>query len=332
MSDPSPYSSDPSPYSRDLPPYSSDPSPYSRDLPPYSGGGLDRASTHRTDPDWLARARTLPGTRVLPLWQDDCIVRHDPARAVVLTGAPAQELIAAAGETVFLGLDAGAAVFAADLSDLDQPAAVALAGGDGTASVRTVFTAHTPQEAATLGYARGILHSIRNQRYCGRCGSPTQPRDGGHVRACPDCGRLLFPRIEPAVIMLVESAADAQRCLLARHRASVLGEFSTLAGFVETGESLEDAVRREVSEEVGLRVGAVEYAGSQPWPFPAGLMVAFRATALDDTPVADGDEILEARWFTRSELAEKAAAGSLGRVDSIDRVLLHSWLSAATQH
>ncbi|WP_229070924.1 NAD(+) diphosphatase [Actinoplanes sp. DH11] len=294
--------------------------------PPYAGGWLDRASAHRTDPQWLARLRARPDTRVVPIWQDDCVVRGDPPRAVVPVGEPARQLLDAVGEAVFLGLDAGAGVFAADLSGLDRSAVLDLAGGDDIASVRSVYAAHTAADAAILGYARGLLHWIRNQRHCGRCGSATESRDGGHVRACLSCGKLLFPRIEPAVIMLVESAGEPRRCLLARHRASVLGEYSTLAGFVETGESLEDAVRREVAEEVGLTAGAVRYVGSQPWPFPAGLMVAFRATAVDDTPVVDGTEILDARWFTRAELAGKAAAGRLGRVDSIDRVLLHSWL------
>jgi NAD+ diphosphatase len=294
--------------------------------PPYAGGRLDRAATHRSDPAWLARVRTRPDLRVVPIWQDDCVVRGDPPRAVVATGATARRLLDETPGAVFLGLDDDAGVFAVDLSDRDQSAAAALAGGDATASVRTVYTEHSPAEAAILGYARGLLHWARNQRHCGRCGAVTEPRDGGHVRACPDCRRLWFPRIEPAVIMLVESAAEPRRCLLARHRASVLGDYSTLAGFVETGESLEDAVRREVAEEVGLRIGAVSYAGSQPWPFPAGLMVAFRATAVDEVPCADGDEILDARWFTRAELAEKAAAGRLGRADSIDRLLLRSWL------
>jgi NAD+ diphosphatase len=297
--------------------------------PPYAGGRLDRASTQRTDPAWLARLRDRPDTRVVPIWQDDCIVHGDPPRAVVATGTTARRLLDDTAEAVFLGLDGDAGVFAVDLSDLDRSAAVALAGGDGIASVRSVYTEHTPAAAATLGYARGLLHWARNQRYCGRCGAAAEPRDGGHVRACQGCGRLLFPRIEPAVLMLVESATEPRRCLLARHRASVLGQYSTLAGFVETGESLEDAVRREVAEEVGLTVGAVAYAGSQPWPFPAGLMVAFRATATDDTPTVDADEILDARWFTRAELAGKAATGDLGRVDSIDRILLRSWLDHA---
>ena len=293
---------------------------------PYAGGRLDRAAALRADARRLALLRARPDTRVVPLWQDDCVVRGDPPRAVVLTAAPAQRVLDAA-EVVFLGLDGGVGVFAADLSDLDRAAALALAGGDATASVRTAYAAHTAGEAALLGYARGLVHWARHQRHCGSCGAPAEARDGGHVRACTGCGRLLFPRLEPAVIMLVESAAEPRRCLLARHRGSGPDGFSTLAGFVEVGESLEDAVRREVAEEAGLTVGAVAYAGSQPWPFPAGLMVAFHATAVDDVPVVDGDEIIEARWFTREELAGRAAGGRLGSDDSIDRLLLRSWLA-----
>jgi NAD+ diphosphatase len=150
------------------------------------------------------------------------------------------------------------------------------------------------------------------------------------MRACEreDCARLHFPRIEPAVIMLVESAEPPRRCLLARHRSSSAGGYSTLAGFVEIGESLEDAVRREVAEETGVRVGPVTYVASQAWPFPAGLMAGFLARAEDDAVRVDGDEILAARWFTEPELADREAAGQpFGRPDSIDRYLLSTWLS-----
>ncbi len=296
---------------------------------PYSWRWLDRATARRADPVWLARLRAAPDTRVIPIWQDNCIVHSAPARAVTLSGQRGQELLRGRGEAVFLGLDGDAGIFAVDLSDLSEAAAVSLAGGDATAGVRTVFTEHTAGDAATLAYARGLLHWTRNQQYCGRCGAATEPRDGGHVRAClgPACGRLLFPRIEPAVIVLVESASG--RCLLARHRRSVLGAFATLAGFVEIGESLEDAVCREVTEEAGVTLREVSYLGSQPWPFPAGLMVAFRARAATEAIEIDHDELVEARWFTREELVAEAAAGRLGRVDSIDRVLLRSWLEEA---
>src|SRR6266702_1142247 len=153
---------------------------------------------------------------------------------------------------------------------------------------------------------------------------------GGNFRTCQNeaCARLHFPRVEPAVIMLVEKQG---RCLLARHKGSAAGSYSTLAGFVGVCESLEDAVRREVAEETGVPVGTVTYMASQGWPFPSGVMIGFRATALAETVHVDGEEVVEARWFTRAELAEHAAAaGRLGREDSIDRYLLRSWLEEPT--
>jgi NAD+ diphosphatase len=230
---------------------------------------------------------------------------------------------------VFLGLDGTTAFFAVDLSSLEEAHAMHAAGAEQMQDVRALVGTVSPAEAATLAYARGLLYWNRHQRFCGTCGSRTQVRDGGHLRACErdECARLHFPRIEPAVIMLVESAGTPRRCLLARHSGSAPGRYSTLAGFVEIGESLEDAVRREVAEETGVPIGAVTYTASQAWPFPSGLMVGFRAIATADAITADGKEILEARWFTQDELAERAASGRLpGREDSIDRRLLCSWL------
>jgi NAD+ diphosphatase len=232
-------------------------------------------------------------------------------------------------EPVFLGLDGGTGVFAADLSPLEEARAVEAAGAERAVDVRALAGAVSPAEASILAYARGLLHWIRQQRFCGACGSRTRSRNGGHLRVCDNdsCGRLHFPRIEPAVIMLVESPGTPQRCLLARHKGSAPGGYSTLAGFVEVGESLEDAVRREVAEETGVPIDAVTYVASQARPFPSGLMVGFRASAAADSISVDGEEILEARWFTRAELA--ASGVRLGREDSIDRHLLRSWLEAA---
>jgi len=207
-----------------------------------------------------------------------------------------------------------------------------VAGGERVLDVRSLAGALRPAEAALLGYARGILYWHRHQRYCGTCGSPTRTGYGGHLRTCQNeaCARLHFPRVEPAVIMLVENQGTPRKCLLARHKGSAAGSYSTLAGFVGVSESLEDAVRREVAEETGVPVGTVTYQASQGWPFPSGLMIGFRAAALAETVHVDGEEVIEARWFTRAELAEHAAAtGRLGREDSIDRYLLHSWLEEA---
>jgi NAD+ diphosphatase len=258
------------------------------------------------------------------MWRDQCLV--GPAGPLALTGAAAAAVREAATEPpVLLGLDGEVAVFAVDLSALDEPAALRAAGATAARDVRALVTALEPTEAAAYGHARGILHWHRDQRFCGACGAPTRPRQGGSVRACDGCGRLLFPRIEPAVITLVESAG---RCLLARHAGAPSDGWSTLAGFVEVGESLEDAVRREVAEEAGVRVGEVAYVASQAWPFPAGLMVGFRAVADDEAVAVDGTELVEARWFTRAEVRALIAVRPR-RPDAIDRYLVDSWLAGS---
>ena len=296
----------------------------------YSGGTIDRASNQRTDQAWLDATLAAPGSRVIPMWRDRCIVSGDPAAPVILPGSGARAVLEAAAETVFLGLDDAGGIFAADLSPLEESRAVELAGGEQALDVRALVGTLTPPEAALLGYARGMLYWHRHQQYCGTCGSVTRSGHGGHLRSCQNqgCARLHFPRVEPAVIMLVESAEPPRRCLLARHQGSAPDGFSTLAGFVGVSESLEDAVRREVAEETGVLVGTVTYLGSQGWPFPSGLMIGFRATAVTEAVTADGEEILEARWFTPAQLTALAAArGRLGREDSIGHYLMRSWLA-----
>ncbi|MFF4881185.1 NAD(+) diphosphatase [Micromonospora sp. NPDC000668] len=299
----------------------------------YGGGWLDRAGALRTDPTRLNALLTDPTSVVLPLWRDRCLVDGDgPVR---LTAERASLVRSAAGETVLLGLDEDStAVFAVDLSALTEQSAVEMAGATRAVDVRALVGRLAPDAAAIQAYARGLLHWHRQQRYCGTCGAPAVSGGGGHVRTCTggECGRPLFPRIEPAIIVLVvapDQPGVPERCLLARHEGAREDAYSTLAGFVEVGESLEDAVRREMAEEAGITVTDLAYQGSQAWPFPAGLMVGFRATAGSEEVRVDGVELLEARWFTRAELRERAAAGRpLGRVDSIDHQLLGEWLSA----
>ena len=271
---------------------------------PYNGLALDRG--RRSDADWLAAA--LDAGQILAYWQDKCLV----------AGGRPVRLPTTDREVVFLGA-AETAVFAADLSDLDADTAVAQAGAEAAVDIRVLFPQLDRQEAATLAYARGMLHWTRNQRFCGACGGRTAAEQAGHVRRCADCGKLHFPRIAPAVIMLVESP-DRERCLLARHRGA--RDYSTLAGFVEIGESLEDAVRRELHEEAGVRVSEVSYQASQAWPFPSGLMVGFRARADTEDVAVDHDELAEAHWFTRDEV--RAQGGT--RHDSIESYLVETWL------
>jgi NAD+ diphosphatase len=295
----------------------------------YSGLRLDRAAAARDDPEWVAKVLGEDSTRVMPLWRDQCLVRD--GLPVTMRRGDAEDLLAAAGGLVFLGLDDGSAVFSADVSGLEQPAALVLAGADAVVDIRALVSAVSPLAAGMFAYARGIAHWHRNQRFCGACGGQTDTRSAGHHRICLSCGKLLFPRIEPAVIMLVELPGEPTRCLLGRHAGAAPGRFSTLAGFVEIGESLEDAVRREVAEEAGVTVGRVTYQASQAWPFPAGLMVGFTAEALAGTIRTDNSEVLEARWFTAPELRARVADPALGgpyRVDSIGKFLIEDWLAS----
>jgi NAD+ diphosphatase len=232
----------------------------------YSGLRLDRAAAARDDPEWVAKVLGEDSTRVIPLWRDQCLVRD--GLPVTMGRGDAEDLLAAAQGLAFLGLDDGSAVFTADVSALEQPAALVLAGADAVMDIRALVSAVSPLAAGMFAYARGIAHWHRNQRFCGACGGRTDTRSAGHHRICLSCGKLLFPRIEPAVIMLVELPGEPTRCLLGRHAGAAPGRFSTLAGFVEIGESLEDAVRREVAEEAGVTVGRVTYQASQAWPFP----------------------------------------------------------------
>lgn len=291
---------------------------------PYAGLDLDRASAQREDPDWVAARATDPRALIRPMWRDECLVTGEEPLVLPMGAIDGLDI----ERLVLLGLDGEVPHFALDLSDLAQADALTRAGADATLDIRSLFTGLPAKEAATFAFARGLLRWHRHQRYCGHCGSPARPRNGGHFRVCTnaECGQLLFPRIEPAVITLVESTRPPARCLLARHRASTTGGHSLLAGFVEIGESLEDAVRREIHEEAGITLNRVEYVGSQPWPFPAGLMVGFRAVTDDETVSVDGSEIIEGRWFTRDELRDYADTRPLGRDDSIDRIILTDWL------
>jgi len=301
----------------------------------YTGLALDRAGPSRADQAWIGTQLGRQDLSLVPFWRDKCLTRD--GRPVVLQRAEragrADEVMAAAGgEAVFLGLAADAPVFAADLSGLDRAEAVALAGADDDADVRALIADISRAEAGLLAYGRGILHWQRRQRFCGSCGGRCEPRDGGHLRVCAECGSMHFPRIEPAIIVLVELAGEPRRCLLGRHRGAGPGRYSTLAGFVEIGESLEDAVRREVAEETAVVVGTVRYQGSQAWPFPAGIMIGFRALAESPDIAVDQAELIDARWFTagevRARIADSAAVPPY-RHDSIGRALIEGWLAEA---
>jgi NAD+ diphosphatase len=301
----------------------------------YTGCALDRAARRRTDDTWLAERLRDPATRFVPLWRDRNLIVSGDAPGVAAMAAADLPLSvdADAAEAVFLGIEIGGpAWFAVDLSEHPKTDVADLCDGASFVSLRRVGSLMDGAAGSLLAYTLGMSYWHRRHRFCGVCGGPTRNRHGGHLRVCADaeCGAEHFPRTDPAVIMLVtRSGADGDTCLLARQARWPKGMMSTLAGFVEPGESLEEAVAREVEEESGIavRVEDVRYMASQPWPFPSSLMLGFRVDAPADAVLDyDADELDDARWYTRAEIRDAGPTGLiLPGADSIARRLIETW-------
>ncbi len=276
----------------------------------FSGAALDRAPTLRRDPVWLEAQRADPAARAV-LMSERGVWIGDGGLAFERPGA----------EAVFLGLMEGEPVFADYVEDREPERGR-------PAGLREAATELPATEAALAAYAGSLLAWHRRHRFCANCGAATEPRDGGHERICPSCGAHHFPRTDPVVIVRVSDGADA--LLLGRQARWPEGRFSLLAGYVEPGETLEEAVRREVLEEAGVALGSVSYVASQPWPFPSSLMLGFSAVAERGDPTPGDDELAEVGWFERAEL-EAAARGDgplmLAPPYSIARRLIDAWLA-----
>ncbi len=284
----------------------------------YDSAGFDRAVELRRDEAALEALRRTPSARLLLLHGLRVPVRP-AAGGWRLSFLPLREVDARSLEAlVFLGRDRSGPIFAASTPH-PRAGAVHL-------ELREVGATLPRIEAGIAALARALLHWHARHRHCGACGHPTAVREGGHLRRCRSCGLDVFPRTDPAIIVLVVRGAH---CLLARAPRFPPGMYSTLAGFVEPAESLEAAVRREVREEVGLELDGLTYVSSQPWPFPQSLMIGFRARAREGPLHIDREELVDARWFTRAELldAERRPV-RLPPPDSIARYLIDSWLCA----
>lgn len=263
-------------------------------------GTLDRVALNRRDDAWLDAAWADPGTRVVVVQDGRTLVSYEPSPALVFV-PPGQ---APDGDRWLLGVDdAGTAYFgtAGPLPAIE---------GAQPAGLRRVGALLGDRDSGLLTHLVALEHWHGTNRHCPRCGAETRVESAGHVRVCPDDGSQHFPRVDPAVIMLVTDEAD--RILLARGPQWPADRRSILAGFVEPGESLEQAVAREVNEEVGLPVRDVRYLGSQPWPLPQSLMLGFTARTDGGAPLRpDPEEILDAAWYTREELRAAIDAGDL---------------------
>jgi NAD+ diphosphatase len=262
----------------------------------FAGNPLDRVSQRRQDAGWVTSLLEDPATRVLPLHGLKPPVRHSSATALDWQSiAPWRQLIDSGNTLILLGIRDGRAFFALDVASTEVPSD----NGSIVMDARAAAPIIDGGEAAILAEARSLIDWHARHRFCAQCGTPSAVVSGGWVRHCPECKAHHFPRVDPVVIML---GVRGERCLLGRGHRRPGARFSCLAGFMEPGETLEEAVRREVLEESGIRIGRVRYLASQPWPFPSSLMMGFLGEALSEEITIDPEELAEVRWFDRDEV------------------------------
>ncbi|MEZ5559604.1 MAG: NAD(+) diphosphatase [Pseudomonadales bacterium] len=272
----------------------------------FAGNPLDRADAERRDEDWLARAAAEPNSRYLPFWQLNVLLDSQPG----LGWLPSAEIerLDIDVPPVFLGCKDGIAHFAIDISELGDPHhELNLDGNWQFDDCRSAAMHLDTPSTGIVAQSRAQLDWHRRHRFCSVCGERTEQARGGHVRRCGACRAEHFPRTDPVAIMLV---VDGERCLLGQSagRLARTGMYSALAGFIDQGESIEEAVRREVREEAGVTVGAVRYHSSQPWPFPSSLMIGCHGRALTTDIRIDPNEMADVAWFER-EAVRRALAG-----------------------
>lgn len=304
----------------------------------FGGAGLDRATHLRADADRLAR---LKSARVVMFWRGKILLDRKNDLSRLSMDHPM--LKSARAEMMYLGQEGDQPLFAADISawvpdGLDAGAPPMFhddtrqihptAPDAGFGDIRTIMTQLSPRDAEVAATGKAILEWHRSHRFCAKCGAPSQIAMAGWQRDCPTCGAQHYPRTDPVVIMLVTSGNSV---LMGRAPNWPEGMYSLLAGFVEPGETVEAAVRREVYEEAGVHVGQVSYLASQPWPFPASLMLGCAGLATSTDIKIDPAEIEDALWVTREDMASVFAGQhpfiKPARKGAIAHFLLESWLA-----
>ena len=280
---------------------------------------LDLARCHHLRPNQaeLARLKALPQAAVLPFWQELSLFSLNPGQPPWASNPQAQAWLQAAPDSVFLGMNGDQPLFAVDISPQDGADLPPDVPGMQWLPLRGNGGLVAADQASWMAFARGMVMWHRTHRFCPRCGTANHALQAGHERRCGSeaCNHVTYPRTDPAVIMLVQ---DGDRILLHRQKVWPVGMWSCLAGFVEPGESLEAAVRREVQEESGIIVDDIRYVASQPWPFPSSLMLAFTARAVGGSLQPDLNEIEDAQWFSLADLADFKDSH---RVDGLGRFL-----------
>ncbi len=305
----------------------------------YTGSILDRADHLRRTDNEITAHWQAEDTIVIPVFQLKHLIHTQQETAVMLARSDLADMPEHHVQRTFLGLQNGAAVFSITCDEAQAARWCDLDPDYQFLDLRTIGPVLPTEQAPVLAYARGISHWQSQNSFCSCCGEPLVLASAGHMMRCQSaaCGRQWFPRTDPAVIMLVERTGDTgeRHCLLGRSPAWPEQVYSTLAGFVETGESLEEAVTREVFEEAGIVVDNVRYVTSQPWPFPQSIMLGFIATAQTREITIDPEELAEARWFSARSLesfgqwGDDSAGPKLPRPDSIARFLIDQWRQSA---
>ena len=287
----------------------------------FAGAYVDRHGQRRAEPDWLRAAIQNDESWFVPVWGTHCLATGEPLVSVLLRQEEVLQYIDEE-EIIFLGMYRGQPAFALGI---DQQVPAPFAEHGEFHDLRYLGSVLGADDANLAAHARALVIWHRQQKYCGRCGTTTRAKSGGNARKCmnDECATTIFPRVDPAIIVLV---TRGDRCLLGRQSTWPEGRYSTIAGFVEPGESLEDAVRREVMEETDVRVGRVCYNSSQPWPFPSALMLGFTAEAETESIKLNDGELEDARWFTYEDLM--SGFPKLPYRVSIARRLVDDWIHA----
>lgn len=289
----------------------------------FAGAFVDRWGHRRQDPAWLEQAVQSDDSRFVAVWGDKCLASGEPFHAILLGRHDVSDHMLER-EVIFLGKFRDQPAFA---FGIDASADAPYQDQGEFHDLRYLGSVLPADEANLVAHARALVLWHRTQRFCGRCGSPSTAESGGNSRICvePECATVLFPRVDPAIIVLVRKQ---DRCLLGRQPSWPENRYSTIAGFVEPGESLEDAVRREVREEANILVENIEYHSSQPWPFPSSLMLGFTAVAMSEDILLNDGELEDAQWFTRKQL--RSGFPKLPYRLSIARRLVDDWLSSGS--
>jgi NAD+ diphosphatase len=277
----------------------------------FSTNFLDRASLNRSNEMWINDQFNNESARIIPVSHSKilCTSIQNP-RTIYLTKNDFSDFSNVSELSILLGISDQKTYFAIDLGSMKSASLLSEKNSSEFRDFKQVMPLLNFRDSALLAIARFMINWQSRNRYCGKCGTPTKSAQAGNLRICenPNCGQHHFPSMDPAIIVLV---SFGEHCLLGRQKIWPKGMYSTIAGFVEPGESIEDAVIREVNEETGVTVEKLEYQHSQPWLFPSSLMLGFTATARGDEIKIDKNELEDARWFSRKEIKDNLKKGLL---------------------